>query len=703
VNPQRILGLALVLLQAAALAYCFRAPLFSTMIVAVALVGCFSNFRFTSPDMAVRWAFALVVLYFLHRTIIPPSWYLSTSAVIFPASGLTAEYILVFQVTQFFVRRKNDRLPSYLPILAIVAVTCTGDFQATDRSRLVFQVFAILLIALTAGYFAACRTLTKEQRTRPLRGHRALLAIVLLTSGTLGWLAASNLYHYARDIESLLVDLANPNTPPDSAGFSGKGRLGSVAQQKANAGQSVALRVYADHSPGYLRGRAFETYTHSQWQTLDEWATLTPKPLAKPQEEHPPRLGDLRTFSLLSSAPNPQNHIEIWPTQPFQEVVFTPLGLATLQVPVDMLSINMHGIVQADEMPPRTAYVASAPEEMSQPLANMKTSDLLVASAIRHGRRDLSTQLDLLTALPDDLDPRIQALAERVAGQSTTVTERIDAVETYFHDNYDYQFGIDIPVGQDPLTYFLLEKPPAHCEFFASGAAVLLRAAGVPCRYVTGFVAAERNDLGNYWVARNRDAHAWVEAFDPARGWVLVEATPAGGVPLSASTPPASQVWDSLRAKWQRLVAAVRNGGIRAILGEATRWLTNPWALAALLVVAAGIALRWLRRRNRPKPALPRDPCLEQMLKLLATMDQRWQKTGLTRPPHETLHQFAERMTSATSDPARNHAAEWYRQFAAVRFSGQVNATSVHTLQEALDAAIAGNPDAQEMNFNNEL
>ena len=29
----------------------------------------------------------------------------------------------------------------------------------------------------------------------------------------------------------------------------------------------------------------------------------------------------------------------------------------------------------------------------------------------------------------------------------------------------------------DPLTWFLLEKPPAHCEYFAAGATMLLRLA----------------------------------------------------------------------------------------------------------------------------------------------------------------------------------------------------------------------------------
>jgi len=218
----------------------------------------------------------------------------------------------------------------------------------------------------------------------------------------------------------------------------------------------------------------------------------------------------------------------------------------------------------------------------------------------------------------------------------------------------------------------------------------LLRAVDVPCRYVTGFVAAERNDYGDYWVARNRDAHAWVEAYDDERGWVVVEATPASGLPQETSASAASQFWDNVRAQWQRLVASIRQGGVRAVFGLLVRWLMHPIVLVALAIVAAGFAVRWLWRRRRRKPARPRDPCLEQLQRLLNRMDGRWQKAGLARRPHETLHQFATRIASTSSDSAHRQAAEWYRQFAAIRYSGQANAATVQILQQAFAAAIEG-------------
>ena len=685
-NAQRSLGFILVLLQAAALAYCFRTPMFSAGIVVVALFGWLSGFRLASPETARRWAIVLAVLYIIQRTVVPAAWYSGVQSFFFPDACLIAEYFLVFQVAQFFVRRDGDRLPSYLPILAIVALTFTGDFQASGQTRLVFQAFSLVLIALTAGYFAACRVRGGEQPAKPLVGRRVLLGIVLAASGTLAWVAASNLYRYARQIETVLGAVMNPPSRPESVGFSGKGRLGSVARQKANAGSRVALRVYADDSPGYLRGRAFDTYDRAEWRVDGEQTTLTPDTDGDSPSSVPSGQGDARTFSLIRSETDAWNRQEIWPNRTFQEVVFVPLGLAALQAPVDKLSVNMHGIIETTNLPSGAAYVALTFEETTRLPALENTRDDPAAAPNRYAQHISATDRQLLTAVPDDLDPRIRALAARVAGQSTTAREKIAAVERYFLDNYQYQFGIDIPAGRDPLTYFLLEKPPAHCEYFASGAAALLRSVGVPCRYVTGFVAAERNNYGDYWVARNRDAHAWVEAFDPEQGWVVVEATPSSGVPQEASASAASQLWDTLRARWQRLVAAIRRDGMSAVLGMLGRWFVRPWFLAVLLVVAAAIALRWLLRLRRQKPARPRDPCLGQLERLLNEMDRRWRKAGLAHQPHETLHQFAERVTSAVSDPAHHQAAEWYRQFAAIRFSGQVDAASVQMLREAFAA-----------------
>ena len=82
------------------------------------------------------------------------------------------------------------------------------------------------------------------------------------------------------------------------------------------------------------------------------------------------------------------------------------------------------------------------------------------------------------------------------------------------------------------LAYFLTVRPPAHCEYFATATAILLRAGGVHARYVTGYVISGRNPVDNSYFALRRNAHAWVEAYDDVeQRWVIVESTPMEGVP----------------------------------------------------------------------------------------------------------------------------------------------------------------------------
>jgi hypothetical protein len=256
------------------------------------------------------------------------------------------------------------------------------------------------------------------------------------------------------------------------------------------------------------------------------------------------------------------------------------------------------------------------------------------------------------------------------------------AVEGYFHSNYRYQVGISIPRGADPVTHFLLHRPPAHCEYFASGAAILLRLQGVPCRYVTGFVASGRNDYGEYWLARNGDAHAWVEAYDEQRKqWVVVEATPASGVPSSETSSRFSEAWDYVSHKLQQFRVSWQQGGIR--------WLLKQIGQHALLItLLLLVPLIWfLVRRTRAGGAVrSSDPIVAELHNLLARVDARMARLGLRREPGETLHQFAERIATdlATGKPA----AAWYRDYATARYGGMEQKDALTSLAQLPDLSL---------------
>ena len=78
---------------------------------------------------------------------------------------------------------------------------------------------------------------------------------------------------------------------------------------------------------------------------------------------------------------------------------------------------------------------------------------------------------------------------------------------------------------KDFAIWFLEESETGYCVHFASALTVLLRATGIPARYVTGYTFEAMG--GAKTVVRAADAHAWVEYLDPNTGWTVLDATPS--------------------------------------------------------------------------------------------------------------------------------------------------------------------------------
>ena len=114
----------------------------------------------------------------------------------------------------------------------------------------------------------------------------------------------------------------------------------------------------------------------------------------------------------------------------------------------------------------------------------------------------------------------------------------LSAMNTYLHGRFRYA-----PSATDvntPLTEFA-EHTSGVCQDFAHAMLALCRAAGIPARYVSGYIHA--NPRGDEHLIGAEASHAWVEAFVPGNGWVGFD--PTSGLlaaefhlPLSAASDP---------------------------------------------------------------------------------------------------------------------------------------------------------------------
>ena len=124
------------------------------------------------------------------------------------------------------------------------------------------------------------------------------------------------------------------------------------------------------------------------------------------------------------------------------------------------------------------------------------------------------------------LDPRVSKLAHDMTVMERTPQGRARSIEQHLRTEYGYTLKLLDHDVQDPLAYFLFDRRKGHCEYFASALAVMLRTIDIPSRVITGFQSGVFNPLSGLQVIRTSDAHSWVEAYLPDRGWITLDPTP---------------------------------------------------------------------------------------------------------------------------------------------------------------------------------
>ena len=132
---------------------------------------------------------------------------------------------------------------------------------------------------------------------------------------------------------------------------------------------------------------------------------------------------------------------------------------------------------------------------------------------------------DQYTQLPASTPDRVAARAENVTADAETPYGKAVAVESYLESAKRYSLTVERPEG-DVADAFLFEMDAGYCTYFATTMVTMLRAEGVPARFVTGYTSGERVGEDEF-VVRGLDSHAWVQVYVPDEGWVRFDPTPA--------------------------------------------------------------------------------------------------------------------------------------------------------------------------------
>ncbi|MDD2729901.1 DUF3488 and transglutaminase-like domain-containing protein [Malikia sp.] len=416
------------------------------------------------------------------------------------------------------------------------------------------------------------------------------------------------------------------------SGLSDRMQVGQVAQLALDP--SVALRIRFDGQPPtqdalYFRGPVLSRFDGIEWRPA-------------------PTLPDAARAALRVAGEPVRYQVTLEPSRrPWLFVLE-----ATPQAPL---------------VPGHRPYMSADLQWLTrQPLTELVRYEAQSYTSFRHGPERANGALQEQVELPAGYNPRTLALARQLrselerslpAGQDPGAALIERGLDRLRRGGYRYTLEPG-GYGRDSADEFWFDRRAGFCEHIAASFVILLRAAGVPARVVTGYQGGERNPVDGLWSVRQSDAHAWAEVWLPGQGWTRVDPTaavqpdrigtlqrlrPAPGLLADAMIRVSptlvaqwGQAWEALNHRWNQWVldySQTRQLDLLRRLGFAAPDSADLVRLLAGLLGLLGLAgAAWALRQGHR-----RDP----WLRLLQRARQRLLRAGYPVAPQATPRQLA--------------------------------------------------------------
>ena len=541
-----------------------------------------------------------------------------------------------------------------LPMAMLVLARQTADAAAAERPPFLWTLLALV------GLLELARQAAAHRATSAARfGMREWLA-----RG--GWMAAAlaaalclapAVEHAALDAQRWLMDMSlhssryrdwrrDPELPLFRALPGGFGRR-----------TRLLLTVQAAEAPGYLRESVFTTYLQGRWLAPDAGAPLDPADARADPEEIFTR------YLLLPD--NPRHTVERMRFDVFAPRLLTAICLpgaaTTLFCPVDDdPRANSNGMVHVDNS-------TSARYEIDVWPSAAGTD----AYQFPDGFSDPAC-----LQVPAQLAPTVSNWVARCPGltETRTPTAAARCIRNHFAAHFDYSDTIRHSARPDPLIHFMKARS-GYCVHFASAAALMLRYRGIPARVVGGFICREWAPWLRRWVVRERQGHAWVEAWDAATGtWFLVEATPGAGLPAQHGSVGALQrTTDLFLFLWRRLLVLIEESNPLQVVADAgaafargmRALLLSPWG--GLLAAACLLALA-IRRRRRRRAAGTEALARQALARTAAALARRLVPGELQRRDWESWDDWLARIGGDLPAIRREELSRWIEEYQRLRY-----------------------------------
>lgn len=374
-----------------------------------------------------------------------------------------------------------------------------SDILSTHAAMpLDYAYFCLCLLAASSAnprtpwFFAALSLLGLYALwpARPRPGALAVWVLAFIAATGFAFAIQAGLLRGQANLEEMVFEWLAHRWNPPADPFRTRTAIGDIGELKAS--DRIVLRVdSAGRPPPHrLRAAAYNVYAAGTWTAPGQaFVPITPEGqtwILAPGEGSSVRVSDwLEDDRALLALPPGTFRLEA-------------LNVAGAQR-------NGLGAVRIGEGPEMLRFVARFDPEHNVDAAPDAT-DLLLPASVR---------------------PALHSVADEIRLPVTDPRSALETIVAFFDAKFAYSLALSSKAGKPrSLIQFLLEDRRGHCEYFATATVLLLRHAGIPARYATGYAVQEWSALERQYVVRKRHAHAWALAWIDGR-WQEVDTTPA--------------------------------------------------------------------------------------------------------------------------------------------------------------------------------
>ncbi len=615
------------------------------------------------PWVSALCAFLLVWRAYITRSALrlPPRWLLlviilgSTASIfitfhtLFGRDAGVALLILLTSLKQMELRSRRDAA-------VVIHLSCfiiiTNFFYSQSIATALFMLATLLVIVMT--------WLLLQTGTLPLRTRSRIAAVMLAQAVPLMLV----LFVFFPRVQGPLWGM--PQDAYASSGLDDKMSFGSVS--KVSLSDAVAFRVTFSGQPPrrarmYWRGPVLTNFDGNTWT---QGRLLRSRP---PQFD---ALGEPVDYTVSL-----EPHNKTW--------------LFALEMPT---SISIPAVLTDDF-------------RIVQKTAVNERLRYTVHSLLRYraNRAEEPYQLRRALQLPSGIDPQARQLAAQWREQANNADDVVNAALAYFNQQ-GFGYTLDPPPlpGANAIDDFLFGTRLGFCEHYSAAFVFLMRAAGIPSRVVTGYQGGDYNDLGDYYIVRQSDAHAWAEVWIKDRGWVRIDPTAAvaparvqaglaAAIPDNAELPFMARTqspWllrlrfnlDALTNQWNQWVLSYnpeRQFALLTRLGmESVTWQNMALYMTAGMSVLVGIFTLFMLRRLHVRTT-------DEVQRLYLRFCRKLEKIGISRAAHEGPQDFASRATRAKPQ-LTGAISDITSRYVTLRYGAAKDADAVKALRRAIRA-----------------